>query len=546
MLYDFNGREIKADAPPPPERLVRWEPADRAEPEVSRGLTPTRLDQILRQANSGDAGAQAQLSLEIEEKDPDTCHALGVRRAAVTGTPWACEPADEKDAAAKRIAEEAEAMLRGIRAVTTGEAPGLDDGGIDDAIDAMMGALLPGYQCLEILWTAGGSAVDAFAPVPVSAITFRDSKEPRIATTRNANGDPLVPNKFVFHRHKARSGDIARGGLIRPLGWMHAFSLLGIKGVLRFVERYGMPFFLARLDENTWKTERQAIAALVRNFGQDGGAVVTKATEAELIAAANGQGDVYFKLIALFSEWKTKIILGQLATSGEATGLSNGGAQAAVRQDILESDCAQIERTIRRDVLRPWTLFRHGPAAPVPVFKFKAAQPEDLERKSKVMLNLSQAGLDADPEEASATFGMRLTRRPAAPPSDSMPFAATDRRAARRAVALAAQAASIKAAEAAAGTIDDDARRAWLGPVDEAIREALSPLDGLTPDADGNFPPEAEAAFKANMDRLLEARPALFERMQTAAVEDAIAAAMATGHLNGRLAAAELATQGQP
>lgn len=389
-------------------RLVGWEDIDRQGEDESRALTPTKIDGIFRDANRGDCQAQARLAVEIEEKDWDVSHPLSTRRAAVKGIAWQCLPPKglENDATAKRIAEAAGEMLRNVPADGDDE---LDFGGL---LDHMLLAILPGYSWTEIVWGKGGGTIEAFVPGMVNAVTFRDSVEPRLATTAHPEGLPFAPNKFVFHRHNARSGDSSRGGLIRPLGWMYLFEMTGVKDLMRFAEKFGMPFVSARLDDNAWEKDRTKIAYLIRNFGRDGGAVFSKAVETELVQAAQGGADLYFKMLEYFGAAKTKVVLGQTATSGDAGGFSKGQAQENVRQDILEADARALEGTLRRDVLQPWTMFTHGPDAPVPVLSFDAAPAEDMKDKAEIVTQLSEAGLQPDPEWAEKTFNVRLARGP--------------------------------------------------------------------------------------------------------------------------------------
>jgi phage gp29-like protein len=269
-----------------------------------------------------------------------------------------------------------------------------------------------------------------FAPGPAGAITFQNDQHPRLATSTQPLGLPLAPAKFVFHKHRARSGDAARGGLIRPLGWMYLFQSVGMKDLMRFAEKFGMPFVSARVDDSAWEKDRAKIAYLVRNFGSDGGGVFSKAVELELLeSGGQGGGDVYFKLLQYFGDAKTKVILGQTASSGDAGGFSKGQAQSAVRQDILEADCQALAATIRSDVLRPWVAFNFGADAPVPVVEFDCAPPEDLKGKAEMVGTLATAGYQADPEWVEKQFGVplmkgadgkRIVNLPARPPDPAL------------------------------------------------------------------------------------------------------------------------------
>ena len=547
MIYDYAGREIKETAPVS-SRLLTWEPQDRYVPEVTRGLSPRSLDGILMEANVGNVRAQALLARELEEKDFQSAHAIGVRRAAVQGLKWKCSPpaGNENNPQAKAIAEAAEAMLRAI-------APQVANDDISDfsgLLGDLMGALLPGYSCTEILWDDGGARILGFGPVASHAITFLASRQPLIVCTNAPQGLPLIPRKFVFHRHKTRSGDVARSGLIRPLGWMFCFANLGIKDLLRFVERYGMPFLLAKLDESSWKTERGVIAELVRNFGSDGGGVFTKAVEAQLVEAS-GTGDVYFKLMEFFGAWKTKTILGQLASSEEASGWSTGDAQSQVRRDLLESDVAQIAATIRRDALAPWVAFNYPPGAVVPELQLIVDEAVDFKLKSEVVLNLKNAGKTVTDDYVERTFGVELEEPappavpvvgPVTPPGGADGLALSDKattpRQKRQAAAALAQQANAQVASTALQQTTQNTRlmTEWLGPVAEAVAEAVAELP--EPNPDGSAPAGAMDLFQKRLHALLLSIPGLMDEMDTTRLEKEISEAMFAGDTNGRLQAA--------
>lgn len=524
MLYDWTNKPIedmKSRAPADGQRLITWEPSDRYATDASRGLSPVRLDSIFNQANAGDPREQFRLAREIEEKDWDTAHALQTRCAAVLGLERSIRPtkALEKDSNARKIADEI--------------FQSLEDEILHQAIGHMLSGLLAGYSGLEIVWDDGGRAVIALEPVDGAFFSFTASKVPLIISTNAAEGRPLAPYKFIFHRHAPRSGDATRGGLIRPLGWMYLFANLGVKDLMRFVEKFGMPFVTAKIDENTWEQERGKVAYLIRNFGSDGGAVFTKAVELEFIDAVSSGGDVYFKLMDYFGAAKTKVILGQTATSGDAGGFSKGQAQENVRKDLLQSDCKAVAATLRRDLLGPMTMFRYGPEAPVPELAFEIEEPEDQEKNSRIVSNLSNAGYEVDPADVETKCGMKIRgMKPAAP---AFPLRETPSPGAgRRAAVVAAQAANNKVAETALKTIvaDGNLMSAWLGPVAGAIDEALAGLPAAA------LSEAEQKRFDARLAALLDSMPALFRQMDTRALQEEISRAMFAGDANGRLAAA--------
>jgi len=526
MLYDYAGREIKTPTGQSRvlgERLTSWEVTDRESADESRALSPSKLDLMFTEANGGDPERQARLAMEIEEKDWDVAQSLQTRRAAVKGLGWECQASIEDNDQAKAIAEEAEAMLRNInpRTAPNGEAEDVD---FEGALEHMLSAILPGYSCQEVIWAPGGSNIHAFSPTLTNAITFHQSKSPLIRTSDHTDGLPLAPNKFVFHRHRARSGDATRGGLIRPLGWMYLFTNLGVKDLVRFIEKFGMPFVSARLDENAWEKDRSQIAYLIKNFGSDGGAVFSKSVELEFIDAVQRGGDIYFKLIEYMGTAKTKVIQGQTATSGDAGGFSKGQAQENVRQDILESDCEAIQRSVRDDILRPWVMFKHGPDAPVPVFHLKCEPPEDLKDKAELVKTLNDAGFKAKRDWVSQVFDIPL--EDAAPTSEKALALAGE----KKKPLTEAEKATEQLVQNSAKTIlsDEPLYEEWLRPVQDAIDKALADLPDEPTEGD-------KAALNERVEALLKAVPGLFEDMEPARLEEFLAQAMYAGDVNGRL-----------
>jgi phage gp29-like protein len=404
MLYDPQGRPIP-EAPatsPTAGRMFLSEPSDRMDTEVSRGLTPTRVDAIMTLANAGDTADQCRLAMELEEKNWDISHAIQTRRMAVLGVPWTIEPGDESPAAEKAATD--------LAAVLAAAGASDETDTFADLLNDLLSALLPGFAVSEILWGPGGT-IQGFSFLDQRHFSFRtDPRRPRLITLDHPSGIELPPGKAVIHRLRRRGPDVSRGGLIRTLAWLHCFQNINIKDLLSFVERYGMPFVVAKVDQESWQSERTVLRSLIRNFGPSGGGLFTKAMEIQLLQAANNTGDVYFKLLDFLGQAITKVVLGQLGTSTEG-GWSNNGAQSQVRQDILEGDCTALATTINAQVIAPWAAFNLSAGAAVPVFAFHCEPPENTKALAETLSALNTAGLEADADEMSNRFGFKLTRR---------------------------------------------------------------------------------------------------------------------------------------
>lgn len=380
---------------------IREETSDRTDYDVSVDVTPEKIDQIMLSANTGDTEDQCRLSREILEKNADIMQALSTRKNAVIGCGWRLEPGDDSDAA-RRAADELQSVLR--------ECGGDGSDAFDDLLEDLLGALLPGFAVSEILWTAGGG-LHGFHHIAQKHFTFVDGFEPRLVTSDNPRGVEIDRKRIIFHRVRFHGGDPVRGGLIRPLAWLHCFKTVGEKDLLSFIERHGMPFIAAKVDSGAFEREKNLVKRLIRNFGSSGGGIFTKNVELQLLECKNN-GDAYFKLLEYLEAAVNKIILGQTASSGDSSGLSKGDAQSSVRQDILESDCRILQRTINVQLLKPWTDYNFGSAVASPQLVINCAAPEDSEANANTLKTLYEAGFTADEKEVSERFGWNFRRRP--------------------------------------------------------------------------------------------------------------------------------------
>ena len=375
--------------------------SDRNDPESVRGLTPEKIDRIMADANSGDTREQCRLAADLLEKNADIMQAFATRKNAVIGCPWHLEPGDSSDAARKAASE----LERQLRECGDGD----DADTFSDLLEDLLGALLPGFAVSEILWLPGG-AIDGFHHIEQTRFTFADGYFPKLVTKDHPMGLEIPRGRIIYHKVRFHGCDPARGGLIRPLAWLHCFKTLDEKDLLSFIERHGMPFIAAMVDETAFNTEKNAVKRLIRNFGSSGGGIFTKNVELKLLECST-TGDVYFRLLEYLDAAVNKVILGQTASSGDSSGLSKGDAQSKVRQDILEGDCQTLQRVIDAQLIKPWMRFNYGETVPVPHLVIECAAPEDEVSKASVLKTLYEAGFEADAAEVSEAFGWKLTKK---------------------------------------------------------------------------------------------------------------------------------------
>jgi len=151
----------------------------------------------------------------------------------------------------------------------------------------------------------------------------------------------------------------------------------------------------------------------IRNLGSDAAGVISKATEIEFIEAASRRSNTnpYQSMAEFCNREMSKAVLGQTLTTDTAgsTGTySTARVHAAVRGDLVQADAQALGTTLREQLLRPLVGFNFGWDRPVPWFRFKYEEEEDLKTLSEVYRNLAAMGVKLSPEYLAERFGMPL------------------------------------------------------------------------------------------------------------------------------------------
>ncbi len=377
-ILDQYGKEIKTGAP------IRGEIAvdtlrNRYSTYPTSGMTPQLLATILRQGDQGTVHRQAELFEEMEEKDCHLSSILCTRRLAVSGLRWEVLPASDSRED-KKIAAAAKEMLESLESLR-------------DTLFDILDAAGKGFSMGEIMWdpTPAATGIREIKWVHQKKFTFYSVEKtlayPRLLTdAAPLLGEELPANKFVFHRHRARSGITPRGGLLRPISYMWLFKNFDIKDWLIFNDLYSVPMRIGKYKPGSTPEEIAILKQATLNVAVDAAAVISDNCLIELLEAKNRGDTQAFEALANFCDKAmTKCVLGHTGAAESSAGKLGGEDQAKdVRQDILEADAESLEACIKFQILKPWTGFNFGWEKSVPKFKLHYEAPDDLEKSAKV------------------------------------------------------------------------------------------------------------------------------------------------------------------
>jgi phage gp29-like protein len=333
------------------------------------------------------------------------------------------------------------------------------------------------------------------------------------------------------------------------LVWFYFFKFYGIRDYARYIERFGIPFVLVKLSENDFADNAKTtkIISSLRSMGTNGVAVVTKGTETENQAVAAGGKAEFFNWFQYIDDIFALVILGQIASSKEANGMSNGDLQSGVKDDLTASDCEILEETFNNSLIKPLDRFRNGRETGLHIV-FASEPAEDLQDKAELVSTLAGAGYKAKREWVEKTFeipledvdktptpesGQESTKEPITP--DDTQKSVTALSDAGTGPQTANLPANVIAKEEMISRITEntlrqlfvnsDTMHEFYRPLTAAINESFSDIDPEDP--------QLVDKFVAAADGFFEKYPVIYETLDTTGIERAVSGAMLASNING-------------
>ncbi|SKC68381.1 DUF935 domain-containing protein [Maledivibacter halophilus] len=397
MILDQYGKRISSKKPIQREIAVAGI-YDKYSEYPSDGLTPVRLAQIFKEADTGDVYRQMELFEEIEGKDLHLFSQLQTRKNAVIGIDYDILPFsdDERD---KKIAEFITDAISNIES-------------LEDVFIDLLDAIGKGFAVGEIMWKLKNNNV------LVDEIKWRHQKKffwdehdaMKVRTDKEPSGIKLPKNKFIIHRYKARSGHPSKAGILRVAAWMYLFKNYDIKDWVAFCEVFGMPLRLGKYNSSTTEEDKNALMEALMMLGSDAAGIIPDSTLIEFIESnKTASADIYERLAKFCNAEMSKAILGQTLTSevGSSGSYAASKTHGEVRQDLIEADCKALAQTLKRDLIKPLCLFNFGTAERLPYIKFHCEPPEDQEKNANTYAKLiNDIGLPISIEHIYEKFGI--------------------------------------------------------------------------------------------------------------------------------------------
>lgn len=366
------------------------------------GLTPTRLAQILRDADQGEPLEYFELAEIIEERDLHYAGVLATRKRAVSQIEMTVEAAsDSADDVAK--ADMIRTWLK-------------RDELADEAFD-MLDAIAKGISYTEIMWEVSEGQLwpQRLEWRDPRWFTFArgDLRTPLLRGGEDGTqpAGPLPGFKFIIAQIKAKSGLPIRSGIARLASWAWMFKAFTQRDWAIFTQTYGQPVRIGKFHESASKEDKATLFRAVANIAGDCAAIVPDSMSIEFVEAKNvtAGSDLYERRADWLDRQVSKAVLGQTnTTDAQAGGMGSGQANVHndVRTDIETADCKALSAVINRDLIRPWIDLEYGPQKAYPRLVIARPKQEDIQQLTDSLAKLVPLGLRVQQSEIRDKLGL--------------------------------------------------------------------------------------------------------------------------------------------
>jgi len=373
------------------------------------GMTPRRLANIHREAANGEPLNYFELAEDIEERDPHYLSVISTRKRSVSQLPITVKPASDS-AEHKKHADFVRSWI--------------DDGVLQAGMFDMLDAIGKGMSVMEIDWRVHGGHLcpGEFIYRPQRWFTFDRNDGETVLLREGVDGEPLIPHKFVVHRHKAKSGLTIRAGIARVASWAWMYKSFTLNDWAMFAQNFGAPIRVGKYGPKATEEEKDVLWRAVSNIAGDCAAIIPTSMliEFEEVAAKGTSTDLYERRAGFLNKEVSKLVVGQTMTTEDGSSQAQANVHREVQEDIERADAILTSASINQQVVPNMVAFNFGPQDYYP--KVHIGRPDEvaLGEFAEAFEKLGPQGLTAeatwmrsrlgipDPQEGAELVGGRV------------------------------------------------------------------------------------------------------------------------------------------
>lgn len=266
----------------------------------------------------------------------------------------------------------------------------------------MTSSILTGYHSHELVWELieGKFLPGQILDRPGRRFKFNIKSEPLLVTNTNLLGEPVEAYQFLITRHMATTVNPYGIPLLSSCFWPWTFKTGGFRYFVKYCERHGLPWPVARYPIGTPDSEQDALAEAVANMIEAGYVVAPEGTGLELLVpTSSGSNLPQQSLIDLCNTEMSKALTGQSSVGEHKNvgGRAHSETAHKRQQEIHDSD-RDIAAKGMGEMFRWITLFNWGPDVAPPTLEFFQNTPAGLQRAQSYQ---TAANMGAKPSKAA-------------------------------------------------------------------------------------------------------------------------------------------------
>lgn len=265
-------------------------------------------------------------------------------------------------------------------------------------ISEVLDAPYYGYTPIEIIWRRDGGRyrIERAEAKPRSWFNFDSHNRLCFRGEDQLEGRPVHPYKFVLAAHFPTYENPYGLRILSRCLWPVAFKQGGVEFLMRFAERFGMPWVVGEARPGAQLDERQDMLAALSSMVRDAVAVVSGGSKITVSEVSGQAGTLHSGLVEMFNSAIAQIIQGQTLTQD----VGDRGTQAlgTVHHQVL-TDYARADETLLCTALTDlaWVYGQvNAPGVLTPTFSFE--EPEDLKEKASLAKDLHALGARFTPK----------------------------------------------------------------------------------------------------------------------------------------------------
>jgi len=288
--------------------------------------------------------------------------------------------------------------------------------GINGLIKQLTNADLIGYFLAVIKWGEGGK-LRGFTPIAPEAIKHDTIGNAAIIAY---DGEDVPVSNYMKEQfvcvNYAVNKPPAYESYLEPLAWLFLLKYFALRWRGRYVEKFGLPVIIGTLRPADFDNidVRNKIKDQLKRVAADGVAVVKEGSMLESFSgASDSNNDIHEQYTEYLDNLMSLLMMGQIASSKEANGMSNGDIAGKMTERMIDARCYDISEIINQQVIKPLVKYKYGDddACDTKFMLLRKVQ-KDTKNMAHTVKVLSEAGwVVDDPAWMAEQFGVKLVKR---------------------------------------------------------------------------------------------------------------------------------------